>query len=140
MLLFVVGCSDGSNSLSDQRLAEASERWENADVQNYTIAYFVTSGLGRIGPTAMEVQGGEVVKADPDDPTQRLFSVNDLFEEIESADVVLNAEFDPDLGYPTRIALDPIEKHIDDEFGVQVVMVEVPGGPSETTSTRSEET
>jgi hypothetical protein len=95
-------------------------------LSGYTITYFVTGGVGRVGPKAVQVVNAEAVEVDTSDPTQLApsFSVADFFDEINAADVVVSADFDADLGYPTQIDLDPIENAIDDEFSVEVVSLE----------------
>jgi hypothetical protein len=125
-LVAVAACGSESRTSNEEPYSDASDRWRDAGLSGYTITYFVTGGVGRVGPKAVQVVNAEAVEVDTSDPTQLApsFSVADFFDEINAADVVVSADFDADLGYPTQIDLDPIENAIDDEFSVEVVSLE----------------
>jgi len=119
-------CGSDTRTSAQEPFAGAFDRWQDAGLSDYTITYFVTGGIGRVGPKVVQVVDGEAVEVDTSDPTQLApsYSVADLFDEIDDADVVVSADFDADLGYPTQIDLDPIENAIDDEFSVEVVSLQ----------------
>ena len=116
---------------STPSVAEAERaQWEAAEVSDYTLTYAVSGGAGNLGPKTVEVTDGivtEIVK-EPDGVSPADFTIERLFDELDAADIVLDVEFDPELGYPTYIALDPIEDAIDDEFSVTILSMETEGG------------
>lgn len=128
LLVMLAACGDTTTprTSSNGPYAAAFERWQAADITDYSIIYFVTGGIGRVGPKVVQVENGEAVEVDATDPTQIApsYSVDDLFDELNAAEIVVDADFDPELGFPTRLELDPIEDAIDDEFSVEVTALE----------------
>ena len=113
-VMIVAGCDSGADRYPDeQRL------WAGADIDDYTLTYFVEGMAGRTGPIVVDVVDGEVVSTDPGD-ADSVFTVDDLFAALESADEV-DATFDERFGYPTRVSIEPSVDVDDDEYGVEVV-------------------
>ena len=114
---------------SDPTLGQAERaRWENAAIDEYTLSYKINGGVGAVGPKTVRVSNGVVMDiiAEPD----RLISlpdytVDDLFDKLEASEEVIRATFDPELGYPTLLELDPIVAAIDDEVTISVVSLDV---------------
>lgn len=113
---------------SDPTVGQAERaRWENAAIDEYTLSYKINGGAGDVGPKTVRVSNGVVMDiiAEPD----RLISlpdytVDDLFDKLEASEEVIRATFDPELGYPTLLELDPIVAAIDDEVTISVVSLD----------------
>lgn len=118
--LLTSGC--GGSSVTETERA----KWEAAGITEYTLTYDITGGLGNRGPKTVQVSGGAVTEiiSQPENSRTPDYTVEDLFDQLDAADIVVDVEFDPELGYPTYLALNPVEDAIDDEFGVTVLLLE----------------
>ncbi len=129
-LLLVAGCESltGSNGAERARLAQARSRWRAAAISDYRYELrrvcFCPPDL--VGPFALTVRGGalsSVVDLGTGmavSPTPRRHpTIEELFDEIDAAldrdPDRIEIDYDPALGYPTRIAIDYVAMAIDDE-------------------------
>jgi hypothetical protein len=124
----MAGCGLGTGRVDG--LAEARDRWSQADVSNYrfelTNLCFCTEEA--VGPFVVTVRDGEVVEATREDgpltdrAPQYLFTVEQMFAQIDEwrgFDEV-TATFDAELGFPTEIQADEDGATEDDQFVVTV--------------------
>ena len=132
LALTAVGCTDPLGPVQDALVA-ARVRWATANIHSYVFEFqrscfcapdFVRSVrievLDGIVNAAVYVDTEEAIPL----PLASVPTIEDLFDEIQDAmdrkafSVV--TDFDPDLGYPTSVAIDFIQNAIDDEmaFGV----------------------
>lgn len=138
-VLLLAGCSGGSSSTGSGEAAElrrAQTRWARSGVRDYAYTVRILAfapGVQR--PARVTVQDGRTVSITPgdDDPTPlenngQVFTTyataDDLFALVQRAIDAradsLDVDYDPVLGYPTRITIDYIRLAADDELGVQV--------------------
>jgi hypothetical protein len=142
LILLLAGCSGGSSSGSGDAadLRRAQTRWARAGVRDYAYTVRVSAfapGVQR--PARITVQNGRAISITPGDdepiPLEnngQIFAaydtVEDLFAVIQRAIDTradsLNVDYDPVLGYPTRITIDYIRLAADDELGIQVSQFE----------------
>ncbi|WP_027329814.1 DUF6174 domain-containing protein [Marinimicrobium agarilyticum] len=132
-LMSLSGCGgDGTPTivLSEEqaRLNQNLSRWENADISRYEYEYRRSCYCPDLLKTVVTVQGGEVTEAFykedgtylSDKQLEQLYTTNELFDIVQDAinDRVfsLDVEYDPTLGYPTRIAIDRDEQMVDEEI------------------------
>lgn len=115
-----------SPSVGKNELAQ----WEDAEVSQYVLTYEIAGGAGDLGPKTVRVSNGVVAEiiSEPDGFSLPDYTIEDLFVQLDEADIVIDAEFDSELGYPTLLDLDPIKEAIDDEFSVRVVSFEKEAG------------
>lgn len=118
-------------------LDAARARWEDAGPASYTLEYRLLC-LCVNGPFTVEVAAGAIVSAtdaqgDPIDPgLAATYDVPALFEAVQEAidapvdDLVV--DYDVDLGYPARIAMDRIAEAVDDELTIEVLALRTGGG------------
>jgi hypothetical protein len=116
----MVSCSDAFDSGEERELEQAQARWNGAGLQEYQVEVrlgcFCQAALPDI--SLLTVQAGQVVAVDPlvptpgaeDIPLDAWPTVPDVFELIESASnqsdyTEVEAQYDPTLGYPTRLEL-----------------------------------
>lgn len=130
LLLALAGCSalglDGRTSEA-ARLRHNKAKWADQGISAYRFSYDVSCFCPRTGPIAVEVQGAAVVRAtyeesnEPLSPyaQQHLPTVESLFAIAEQAIAgkadLLEVDYHPVLGYPTRIAIDRAFNAADDE-------------------------
>jgi Family of unknown function (DUF6174) len=119
--LMVLGCSRSALTTEQgAALAAAEDRWKRSGIRDYTFEFRPYNGLA-FGESAgrIEVRGGVVEKVTPlgslpPDPT----TIDALFQSLHAAGVSgrysrIEAQYDPALGYPTRIVF-RAAKGIDD--------------------------
>ncbi|MCC6241857.1 MAG: hypothetical protein IT353_03405 [Gemmatimonadaceae bacterium] len=132
-ILLTVACKDPT-SPELSALAAAESRWRDAVPAGrpYTMqqrvacfcptggAYFTVRIVGGVVTTATNVQTGA------DAPTwvvPLLKTVPQLFDEIRRATATRGAlvavAYDPTLGYPTTVSLDPVKNAVDDEIAYE---------------------
>ncbi len=116
----LVGCSDAFDSGEERELAQAQARWTQAGLLDYQmevrLGCFCQAALP--GFSRLTVQAGQVVAADPltptpgaeDIPLAAWPTVAGVFDLIESAShqsdyTEIEVQYDPALGYPTRLEL-----------------------------------
>ena len=140
-LLLVAGllsaCSTGGNG-DIETLQEARRVWNEKGAENYQMNYRATCFCGFIEPVVIEVRS-DTVSAVLHPETMETYmiefsgemrpvmevlpgyfkTVDQLFELAEDASreaAVFEAEYDPDLGYPTLIYVDGNASTSDDEY------------------------
>jgi hypothetical protein len=119
--LGTLACSDAFSSSEEKQLEEAKARWESAGAVDYEAdvrvsCFFCPATLPVF--TRLVILGGQVVSANPltpspgseNIPLDAWPTVPDLFDLIESASHdsdydEIDAEYDPTLGYPTKVTL-----------------------------------
>ena len=116
----MAGCSDAFDSGEERELEQARTRWNGAGFQDYRVEVrlgcFCQAALQDF--SRLTVQAGQVVAVDPltptpgaeDIPLDAWPTVPEVFELIESASrqseyTEVEAQYDPILGYPTRLQL-----------------------------------
>jgi hypothetical protein len=120
-LLALTGCGDDPFSSAEERaLSQARARWEAAGVTNYLVEVRLQCFCEPSRPdfTRLEVHDGEVVSAEylgePSGHTATSLeawpTVPDAFDLIENASRdsfvdSIEADYDPDLGYPLRVEI-----------------------------------
>ena len=129
--LILLGC--GSDPLGPERndLVSARSRWAAVGVQSYVFEFWQHCMVCGASSVVIEVVNGLVSSVSPPDPGD-LFAgpvtepptIEDLFETIQrvidqGADS-FDAEYDPVLGYPSRVSIDYEERAIDDEVSLGV--------------------
>lgn len=121
LCLLVTACGS-SSGVGKSEFAQ----WQAAEVNEYTFTYKVGGGVGVLGPKTVRVSNGVVTEviSEPDGFSLPDYTLADLFVQVDEADVVVSAHFDPELGYPIFLDLDPNESAIDDEFSITVVSFE----------------
>ena len=116
-VLAVIDRSCGSQKVKAE-FAEPFERWQSSDIDNYTITYTRDGVFGTGVPETVTVWGGQPER---DDELLPVLAVCELFAILDRADRVLTASFDPVLGYPISMSVDPSEGETDDEFALTVI-------------------
>ncbi len=135
------GCGADPLGPETDALSRARARWAAAGIDSYVFDFqrLCFCGGDVIRPVLIDVLDGEVSSAtfldtgEPvTDPAAGLPTIEDLFEEIQSAidrnahSVV--ARYDPDLGYPSEVSIDFLENAIDEEMAFSVSSLS-PSGP-----------
>jgi len=123
----VTGCAPAGVSWPVAGLSDARDRWAAAGYDDYTFTLTSTCGeRNLIGDFDVEVAAGEVVAVSArlahlqmtpesyvESGGRTIDGFLDLVEERTAA--VTDVAFDDELGYPTRLTLDPMPRAIDDE-------------------------
>lgn len=125
------------------RLADARSRWADHGPPDYSMVLVrgCFCGPEALGPVTVAVVGGTVVsrtytedgRVVPEPFEDSFPDVEELFE--VAADAVrrayrVDAEFDPDLGFPVRLSIDYAENVADDEIEYRVQRL-TPGPPAD---------
>jgi hypothetical protein len=114
------GCSDAFDSGEERELAQAESRWDGAGLLDYQVearlGCFCQAALPVF--TRLEVRAGQVVGAEPlapspgfdDIPLEAWPTVPEVFQLIEGAShqsdyTGIEVEYDPTLGFPSRLDL-----------------------------------
>jgi hypothetical protein len=131
--LFFSGCGSGGALPAPSRLEDAQNRWRTASVSHY--AFTLTRSCfcppDSNGPVRIEVRNGSVVSiTKPDGSTysgdyfSRYDTVEELFGVVRDAQTQpassLIDDYDPALGFPTRISIDYIALAVDDEVSYAI--------------------
>ena len=132
----LAGCSVLGLAGERGRMEENRERWERQGITTYEMRQdnLCSCPPEVRGPALITVRDGVVVSrvlVDEDVPVPASVpafgTVEDLFSRIEQGldqdyDEVM-ADYDPQLGYPRRIFLDPDDDVSDDDLGINVIML-----------------
>jgi hypothetical protein len=132
--LLVLLCSGlllaaGNSELIEPSVAEARERWEQSNVENYRFFYKLQCFC--VGPAAegvfVTVIGGRVVNVELENTAattldfQSFDTIDSLFDQISKYDpdtvYSFSAKFDPDLGFPVEFFVDIHHMMADEEWG-----------------------
>lgn len=152
MLVLAAACSGGGREPESppdaaSALRQSRSRWAARNVRDYRYTLLVFSAFGALHgeksrPVIVEVRNGASVSitfADTGVPVgpdafRQADTVDKLFDVIETAMPntagTVSAAYDPALGYPTEIVIDPRSDGYDDEYGYRVSdfqRVETPG-------------
>ncbi len=103
-------------------LDDAEQRWAEAGITDYTYTLTWQCFCPEGGtPSAVEVQGGEVVGSTPELPEAS--TVEGLFDTVRSAiesdPDAFDVSYDAVLGYPTMLDVDPMANAMDEEYGFE---------------------
>lgn len=124
LALSLTACADAPSTSVSQG---PRGMWDAAEVDAYTITVERRCFCPGVGPYVVTVVDGEISSVthagkdvDPDGEMLRDWplTVEELFREVTEAEGNaddLAVSYDPDLGYPTKIAIDRWEDAIDDE-------------------------
>ena len=118
-LSVLVSCSDPFDSGEEKELEQAQARWADAGPFDYQVEVRLSCFCQAALPvfSRLEVRAGQVVAATPLAPTpgdviplDAWPTVPEVFESIESASrqsvyTEIEAQYEPSLGYPTRLEL-----------------------------------
>jgi hypothetical protein len=136
-LVPVAGCSLIGLAGERGRMEESRERWQQQGITTYEMKQDNLCSCPKEvrGPALITVRDGVVVSRVliedelpvPPSAEASFGTVDDLFSRIEQAldqdfDLVM-ADYDPQLGYPRRIFLDPDDDAADDDLGITVILV-----------------
>ena len=129
-------------ALGDRRDLEANwEKWQAADTNQYVYHYRKHCACRKdaLAEVAVTVDAGTItnviyIREDyktraevPEDRRQWYSTIDDLFRMIEEAihlDAnVVDVDYHPTMGYPTRIFIDYDESTLDDEIDIRVSML-----------------
>jgi hypothetical protein len=105
------------------RTATALALWKDKGPRSYTMTYdrgcFCDSGAFQV--TVVDGTVTRSVSPRGEDQPTRMQTVDGLFAELQGLDQpTYAATFDPELGFPTHVAVDRIIEAIDDEFGATI--------------------
>lgn len=114
----------------DEALADARALWEAADIVDYTMVVEPRCFCGFQGEVEVVVVNGEQVDVRPRDPDVTAeqydgldLTVDGIFRAVSDAIAsgTVDVAYDPDRGYPTSAALDPMPNAVDDEITYRVL-------------------
>jgi hypothetical protein len=111
VLLFLSACANPYSDLQSH-LRQNEQKWAAQKIDNYqyTLRILCFCPQEITEPVVVEVRDGVTTSAN---------TVNELFDIIRDAIAQkvskLTVEYDPTLGYPKQITIDPIETAIDEE-------------------------
>lgn len=134
VLCSVVACSGDPLGPAEDAFSEARTKWRAADLSHYEFDYRLQCFCGppAIRPVTIQVRNNEVTavlfRDEPGQATEEeldLFpTVDDLFGRIERTleedPVQFEAEYDPELGHPTRVSADIAFNIVDEEFTFEI--------------------
>lgn len=138
--LMLVIATASCGAVNNAEIERNRRLWHGSGVVNYRMTVDVqkTGHATPMGKFIIEVRDREAVSiklaSDPTrDATTERFSrydtIDDIFDIIETASVQrpdkMDIEFDPKLGYPKRLHLDPNASAMDDELFFQVLQFEI---------------
>lgn len=104
-------------------LDDARDRWEDNGPASYSMTYETGGMAGQLAGTVVVIDGqvDTFVPAPTSEVPPPVVTVEQLFDAIDDADDVEQAEFDDELGHPTRFQIDPDANATDDEWGFEIV-------------------
>ena len=125
-VIFLVGCNDDNAQVSQSDFETNLAKWEELDTSDYyftqTISCFCTEEY--LLPKEVRVVDGTIVSINGESYNPEVHydfrTINDFFDFIEgkanSNPSSFGVRYDEQYGFPTRIALDPVEQIADDEI------------------------
>ncbi len=140
LALTAAGCSDPFALVERQELSAARTRWERAGLSHYRMEVRVGCFCPEALPEfiVIEVRDGAVVAAEVDPsfeiPLDAWPTVSEAFTTLERAAAsdtysAVEAEYDPELGYPTHLRLSCPPDHLDCGYSLHLRNLE-PVGPA----------
>ncbi len=125
--IFFITCSETESPEIIPTYLANKEKWENASILDYSFIFQVSCYCNEeyTLPKKVLVMGGEIVTVNnlaySKETHWGVFSINDLFNEIEKASnqnlAVLETTYESYYGFPTYLYIDRDERIADEEIG-----------------------
>ncbi len=126
MLFVLLSACLPVDSHNQRQLDAAHDKWDADAPSHYRYVEDEWAFAPFDGPVRIEVQDGVIVSAlivetDQPAPESRALTIEALFDKVQAEldghpdDIAI--EYDPDLGFPASVDVDPIENAMDDEHG-----------------------
>ena len=125
--IFFITCSETESPEIIPTYLANKEKWENASILDYSFIFQVSCYCNEeyTLPKKVLVMGGEIVTVNnlaySKETHWGVFSINDLFNEIEKASnqnlAVLETTYESYYGFPTSLYIDRDERIADEEIG-----------------------
>ena len=128
--ILFISCSEAESPEIITPYEANKEKWENTSILDYsfilTVSCYCTEEY--IRPKTVLVRGGEILKVNniaySEEMHWGIFSINDLFKEIEKASnqnvAILETTYDSFYGFPTSLYIDRDERIADEEMGYSI--------------------
>ena len=124
-ILFIT-CSETESPEIISSYEANKEKWENASILDYSFVFQVSCYCTEeyTSPKAVSVRDGNILTVNDlaysEEIHRGIFSINDLFKEIEKASnqnvAVLETTYDSFYGFPTTLYIDRDERIADEEM------------------------
>ena len=128
--ILFVSCSEAESPKIISPYEANKEKWENASILDYSFTLKVSCYCTEeyIRPKTVLVRDGEILKVNniaySEEMHWGIFSINDLFKEIEKASnqnvAILEITYDSFYGFPTSLYIDRDERIADEEMGYSI--------------------
>ena len=129
-LLLFITCSETESHETISSLEANKEKWENASILDYSFVFQVSCycTVEYTSPKAVSVRDRNIVTVNDlaysEEIHRGIFSINDLFKEIEKASnqkvAVLETTYDSFYGFPAKLYIDRDERIADEEIGYSI--------------------
>ncbi len=126
----IINCSEGESPEIISSYEANKEKWENASILDYSFVLQISCYCTEeyTSPKTVSVRDGSIVTVNDlaysEEMHWGIFSINDLFKEIEKASkqnvAVLETTFDSFYGFPTKLYIDRDERIADEEMGYTI--------------------
>jgi hypothetical protein len=133
LLLLVAGCSllptatPSARELLAQELRAAEARWASKDISTYRFTLTYSCFCPWTDPMAVTVVDDQVTSVTMNGESVANAGglpllVESAFEQVRSSLDAheIEAAFDPEFGFPSRVVADPIENAVDEEFSFRI--------------------
>ena len=128
--ILFISCSEAESPEIITPYEANKEKWENASILDYSFTLKVSCYCTEeyIRPKTVLVRHGEILKVNniaySEEMHWGIFSINDLFKEIEKASnqnvAILETTYDSFYGFPTSLYIDRDERIADEEMGYSI--------------------
>ena len=125
-LILFITCSETESHETISSFEANKEKWENASILDYSFVFQVSCYCTEeyTSPKTVSVRSGNIVTVNDlaysEEIHRGIFSINDLFKEIEKASnqnvAVLETTYDSFYGFPTTLYIDRDERIADEEM------------------------
>lgn len=129
-LILFITCSETESHETISSFEANKEKWENASILDYSFVFQVSCYCTEeyTSPKTVSVRSGNIVTVNDlaysEEIHRGIFSINDLFKEIEKASnqnvAVLETTYDSFYGFPTKLYIDRDERIADEEIGYSI--------------------
>ena len=129
-LILFITCSETESHETISSFEANKEKWENASILDYSFVFQVSCYCAEeyTSPKAVSVRDGNIVTVNDlaysEEIHRGIFSINDLFKEIEKASnqkvAVLETTYDSFYGFPAKLYIDRDERIADEEIGYSI--------------------
>ena len=129
-LILFITCSETESPETISSFEANKEKWENALILDYSFIFQVSCycTIEYTRPKAVSVRDGKIVTVNDlaysEEIHRGIFSINDLFKEIEKASnqnvAELKTTYDGFYGFPTKLYIDRDERIADEEIGYSI--------------------